>query len=66
MKPVPWSPDEDRELADAARRHPGWDFHRVYGGVLAVPEGAKFAHAFELRRLEEKLAELADDEPSEP
>lgn len=53
-----WSPDDDGELAEAALRHPDWDFHRVYGGVLAVPKGTPFAHAFMLRRLEEKLGEL--------
>jgi hypothetical protein len=53
-----WTPDEDGELAEAAKRRPGWDFHRVYGGVLALPAGTPFAHAFTLRRLEEKVGEL--------
>lgn len=58
-----WRPDQDTELVEAAAQSPGWDFHRVYGCFLALPEGTPYEYAFTLERLAEKVAERPESVP---
>jgi hypothetical protein len=45
----------DDELDALRRRFPGWDIHRVLGGLVAVPAGTPFIQGMDLGSIAEKL-----------
>jgi hypothetical protein len=52
-----WQKQNEQLLAAAREAFPGWDFHPVFGGWEAVPEGTPVVRSMDLGSLMEKLAE---------
>ena len=49
---------EDRQLRDLREEFPNWEFRRVFGGWMAVPEGTPVVQSVDLDGVAEKLRSL--------